>query len=130
MTNFEIVRSFYGRLAKGDVSGVLSLFASEIAWTEAEGFPYYSGTWTRPQEIAGKLLVPVSRDWASFSVVAERFVIDGHRVISFGAYKATHKTTGKTVAAPFVHVWGIDDNKIKSFDMYSSTLLIHRATQA
>ena len=129
MTNIDIVRSFYDRLAKGDVPGVLSLFAPEISWTEAEGFPYYSGTWTRPQEIVDKLLMPVSRDWASFSVVAERFLADGDRVISFGAYKATHKATGKSVVAPLVHVWGVQGGKIESFEMHTDTLLIHRAMQ-
>jgi len=36
-----IVREFYDALARGDVPAVLSLLDENIAWTEAESFPYY-----------------------------------------------------------------------------------------
>ena len=130
MTNLDAVQHFYNRIAQGDVPGVLSLFAPRIAWTEAKGFPYYSGTWTSPQEIVDKLLIPVQRDWASFAVIPERLLSDEDRVISFGTYKMTHRTTGKSAVAPFVHVWGLKDGKIASFNMYTDTLVVHRAMQA
>ena len=39
-----VVQGFYDALAQGDVR-----------WTEAEHFPYYSGTWIGPQAVLDKL---------------------------------------------------------------------------
>jgi hypothetical protein len=44
-TPVDTVRRFYDALGRGDVSAVLSLLDAQVAWTEAERFPYYGGTW-------------------------------------------------------------------------------------
>jgi ketosteroid isomerase-like protein len=82
----EIVRSFYAAIGRGDVQTVLNLLHPELEWTEAEGFPYYSGTWRRPQDVLEKLLVPLSRDWDNFSASADDFIVEGDRVVSLGFY--------------------------------------------
>jgi ketosteroid isomerase-like protein len=41
----ELVRAFYAAVARADVPGVVALLHPNLYWTEAEGFPYYSGTW-------------------------------------------------------------------------------------
>ena len=46
MTNStDTVRSFYDALGRGDVATVVALLDPQVQWTEAESFPYYSGTW-------------------------------------------------------------------------------------
>jgi len=47
----DTVRRFYDALDRGDVPAVLSLLDAHVEWTEAERFPYYSGTWHGPQAI-------------------------------------------------------------------------------
>ena len=121
------VRAFYAAVAAGDVTGILALLHPHLAWTEAEGFPYYSGTWTAPQQVVDRLLVPLMRDWNDFSAVADDFIVDGDRVVSLGAYGGTSKATGRAMRAPFAHVWQIADGKLQRFDMYTDTLLIDRA---
>jgi hypothetical protein len=64
----------------------VGLLHPDLHWTEAEGFPYYSGTWRHPQDVIDKLLVPLMRDWDDFSVVVDDFIIAGERVVSLGAY--------------------------------------------
>lgn len=126
-TNVELVRSFYEALAAGDVPGLLGLLHPELEWTEAEGFPYYSGTWTQPQDVLEKLIVPLMADWDGFSAAADDFIAQGDRVVSLGAYAGTSKATGKAMRAPFAHVWHVADRKLKRFDMYTDTLLVDRA---
>jgi ketosteroid isomerase-like protein len=126
-TPTDLVRAFYVSLARGDVPGLLSLLHPDLEWTEAEGFPYYSGTWRRPQDVLEKLLKPLMRDWDDFSAVADDFVTEGDRVVSLGAYVGVNKATGKAMRAPFAHVWRIADGRLKRFDMYTDTLLIARA---
>lgn len=129
-TPIDLVRAFYAAVGAGDVPGVVGLLHPDLEWTEAEGFPYYSGTWTKPQDVVEKLLVPLMRDWDDFSAVAGDFVVEGDRVVSLGAYAGTSKVTGKAMRAPFAHVWRIADGKLKRFDMYTDTLLIDRALHA
>jgi ketosteroid isomerase-like protein len=125
----NIVRAFYNAIAAGDVPGVLSVLHPNLEWTEAEGFPYYSGTWHSPDEVVQKLLAPLMRDWDDFSAVAEDFLVDGERVVSLGAYAGICKATGKAMRAPFAHVWRIVDGKLQQFNMYTDTLLIAQAMQ-
>jgi ketosteroid isomerase-like protein len=123
----EIVRAFYAAVSRADVPGVVGSLHHDLRWTEAEGFPYYSGTWRHPQDVVDKLLVPLMRDWDSFSAVAEDFIVEGERVVCLGAYSGVNKATGKAMRAPFAHVWRIADGKLARFDMYTDTLLVRRA---
>src|SRR6516162_2581391 len=54
----EIVKSFYAALGRGDVSSLLATLHDDLEWTEAERFPYYSGTWHSPQEVCDRLSCP------------------------------------------------------------------------
>jgi ketosteroid isomerase-like protein len=125
----QVVRAFYDAVSRADAATVVSLLHSDLHWTEAEGFPYYSGTWRQPQEVLDKLLVPLMRDWDNFSAVADDFIVEGDRVVSLGAYSGVNKATGRAMRAPFAHVWRVVDGKLARFDMYTDTLLIDRAMQ-
>ena len=123
----DTVRAFYVALGRGDVPALLDLLHPDLEWTEAEGFPYYSGTWRQPRDVLDKLIVPLMRDWSEFSAVARDYISEGDRVVSLGAYGGVNKATGKTLNAPFAHIWRIADGKLKRFDMYTDTLLVARA---
>jgi ketosteroid isomerase-like protein len=125
----EIVRSFYANLAGGDIPAVLGVLHPDLQWTEAEGFPYYSGTWRHPQEVVDNLLKPLARDWDDFSALASDFIVDGDRVVSLGIYSGINKATKKALRAPFAHAWRIADGKLARFDMYTDTLLVRRAME-
>ena len=125
----QIVRAFYDAVSRADAVEVVGLLHADLHWTEAEGFPYYSGTWRQPQDVLDKLLVPLVHDWDNFSAVADDFIVEGDRVVSLGAYSGVNKATGKAMRAPFAHVWRVADDKLARFDMYTDTLLIDRAMQ-
>lgn len=123
----ELVWSFYAAVSRADAPTIMGLLHPDLHWTEAEGFPYYSGTWRHPRDVLDKLLMPLLRDWDNFSAVADDFIVEGDRVVSLGAYSGVNKATGRTMRAAFAHVWRIADGKIARFDMYTDTLLIYRA---
>lgn len=126
----DLVRSFYAALGRGDVPGLLGLLHPDLEWTEAEGFPYYSGTWRTPADVLEKLIKPLMRDWDNFSAAAGDFIAEGDRVVSLGVYSGTSKATGKAMRAPFAHVWRVAEGKLKRFDMYADTLLVDRALRS
>ena len=124
------VRAFYEALGRGDAPALQALFANTIAWTEAERFPYFGGTWTSFGEVIGNLLVPLSREWDGFSATSRHLIAEGDEVAAFGAYGGVHKATGKRLSAPFVHHWTVADGKITSFTQYTDTAKVIEATEA
>ena len=123
----DTVRAFYDKLGHGDVAGVLALLRNDLEWTEAERFPYYSGTWHSAKEVMDKLLVPLSRDWDGFSAKPHEFIAEGERVVSLGVYSGTSKATGKSMTSPFAHVWTVRDGKLAKFNMYTDTAKVLEA---
>jgi ketosteroid isomerase-like protein len=68
----EVVQGFYAALGDGNVPGVLGLLDDQVRWTEAERFPYYSGTWVGPRAVLENLLKRLAQDWDLFSATASR----------------------------------------------------------
>ncbi len=122
-----LVKSFYDKLAEGDVPGVLALLDPQVQWTEAERFPYYTGTWLGPQAVLDNLLKRLATDWTGFAANAHDFMIEGSRIVSFGAYSGTYMKTGKFMRADFAHVWTVEGGKLKRFRMYTDTAKILEA---
>jgi uncharacterized protein len=123
----RVVNRFYDALAAGDVPGVLGLLDAQVQWTEAERFPYYSGTWVGPQAVLDNLLKRLVSDWSGFSATADDFMVEGDRVVSFGRYSGTYRVTGKSMTAPFAHLWTVRDGKLASFLMYTDTAKVLEA---
>lgn len=85
-TALAIVQRFYAALARGDVAGVIALLAPDIEWTEAEGFPYYSGTWRSPQAVLDNLFARIGQDWDAFSAITHSYLTENDQVVAFGDY--------------------------------------------
>ena len=108
----------------------VALLSPNLEWTEAEGFPYYSGTWRSPQSVVDKLFVPLATDWADFSVMPHEFIAADERVVSLGTYEGTFRSTGRRMSVPFAHRWVVRDGKIVRFNMYTDTAKVLEAMGA
>jgi ketosteroid isomerase-like protein len=129
-TSVDTVLRFYDALERGDVPAVLALMDRQIEWTEAERFPYYSGTWRGPGAVLSNLLAPLSRDWEGFSARADDFITDGERVVSLGTYTGTYRKTGRSFSASFAHIWTVRGDKLTRFQMYTDTAKVLEALKA
>ena len=127
MSPTETVRTFYAALCRGDASAALTLLSDKLEWTEADGFPYFSGTWRTPQEVLENLFVPLLKDWETFVADPDSFVSEASEVVAFGVYRGVNRATGRTLAAPFAHRWRVSDGRIDSFVQYTDTILVRRA---
>ena len=126
----SVVQEFYDVLRVGDVTRAVALLSPDLEWTEAEGFPYYSGTWRGPQAVVDKSLIPLANDWVVFSVTPHEFIAADERVVSFGTYAGTFRTTGRSMSAPFAHRWVVRGGKIVRFNMYTDTVKVLEAMGA
>ncbi len=123
----DTVKRFYEALGRGDVAMILDLLDPQVQWTEAESFPYYSGTWSGPDAIVNNLLIPLARDWEGFSATAHEFIASENRVVSLGIYMGKFKRTGRAIKVAFAHVWTVRNGKLARFDMYTDTAKVLEA---
>ena len=128
-TPVQLVQSFYEALGSGDIPTILNVLDPNLDWTEAERFPYYGGTWRSPQAVIDNLLVPINRDWNSFSAQAHDFVVQDNRVVAFGTYRGTYKQTGRSMSSPFAHVWLARDGRLSRFAQYTDTAKVLEAVK-
>lgn len=126
-TPVQLVQKFYSALSVGDIPTILTVLDSNLEWTEAERFPYYGGTWDRPQAVIDHLLVPLSRDWDNFSVNVDDFIAQDNRVVAFGTYSGTYKPTGHSMSSPFAHVWNARDGRLSYFRQFTDTAKVLEA---
>lgn len=129
MSNLDCVKSVYQAFAKGDIPTVLGLLSRDIAWTEAEGFPY-AETYHGPNSVLTDVFMRLGAEWDGFAAVPDEFIDGGDTIVALGKYSGTYKATGKSFQANFAHVWKVQDGKATRFIQHVDTLLVHRALQA
>lgn len=72
----------------------------------------------------------LGRDWKNFGFKLERLIDGGDSVVGAGDYTATHGTAGRPMHASGVHVWQVEGGKVRRFEQFCDTLLVHRATSS
>ncbi len=123
--NTTAIIDLYAAFAGGDVPAVLSAFAADISWTEAEGFPY-GGTYIGPEAIVENVFMKLGSEWDGFAAVPVEYVSEGDTVAAIGNYSGTYKATGKSFKVPFVHVWKFKDGKISYFHQHTDTAVVSK----
>jgi ketosteroid isomerase-like protein len=117
-----IVRGAYDAFGRGDIPAVLGLMDPDVEWVEsdAEAIPT-RGTHTGPENVARNVFATVPDSWAEFAIVPEDFFADGKTVIVRGRVRAVAKDSGRSMDAPFVHVFTIADGKIRRLTNHHDT---------
>ena len=127
MSNLESVQGLYAAFAKGDVPTVLGFLDTNIAWTEAEGFPY-GGTYNGPNAVLEGVFMRLGSEWDGFAAVPDEFIDAGdHRCA--GSVQRRLQSYRKSFKANFAHVWKIREGKAISFVQYVDTFLVQQALQ-
>jgi len=126
LTNLNAIKALYEAFATGDIPTVLGTLSPDIAWTEAEGFPY-GGTYHGPNAVLTGVFMRLGSEWDGFAAVPDEFIDGGDTVVALGKYSGKYKATGKSMQANFAHVWKIHNGKAAQFIQYVDTLLVDRA---
>ena len=120
--NVNIMRQGYDAFNRGDIDAVMDLLDPEIEWQEPDvGISPVRGTHHGPQAVANDVFGSVPEHWDEFQAVAEEFLDAGDRVVVLGHFRVRGKATGKTVDAPFAHVWTLRDGKAVYHHNYVDT---------
>lgn len=120
MTNKAIIQSLYQSFATGDIEAVTSVFADDIEWTEAGGFPL-AGTYIGPQSVVENVFMRLGEFSENWGVVIDRYIADGDTVVADGKYTWNNKETGEPCQVRMAHVWTLVDGKATSFLQHVDT---------
>jgi ketosteroid isomerase-like protein len=123
MTNSERIKGLYDAFAAGDVELVLSNFAEDIRWSEAENFIYdYGAPLVGADAIVEGVFAKLGSEWEYWNLEDKEFFDIGEdRVLVTGRYKAKNKASGKELDAQFAHVWQMRDTLAIIFQQYTDT---------
>jgi hypothetical protein len=127
-TNLEIVKGIYEAFVRGDIPAVLAVFAPDIEYTEAKGFPT-GGIYHGPEAIVESVFKRLGKEWRGFKAIPEEFLATSDAVVVLGTYSGTYKATGKSFQAPFAHIWWLRGGKAIQFRQYTDTLLVNEAVK-
>ena len=123
MANSERIKGLYDAFAAGDVDLVLSNFAEDIQWSEAENFIYdYGEPLVGADAVVEGVFAKLGSEWEYWNLENKQFYDVGEdRVLVTGRYKAKNIASAKELDAQFAHVWQLRDTLALSFQQYTDT---------
>jgi ketosteroid isomerase-like protein len=125
-TNLELIRGTYEGSSEDNGRNLLAVLSPDVEWTEAEGFPY-AGTYVGPEALIDGVFRRLGSEWTGYRADVHTYLADGERVAAFGVYSGTYNATGKSMTAPFAHLYQIKDGKVIRMTQYVDTVLVARA---
>jgi ketosteroid isomerase-like protein len=127
MTNLEIVKSTYeGETSEENGRNLAKYVAKNITWTEAKGFPY-AGTYIGLEEVTKNVFYRLGSEWIDYKFTPEDYVAADDKVVAYGTYTGTNKTTGKYFEARAAHVWKLKDGKITNFEQFVDSQIVNNS---
>ena len=124
--NVQIVKDAYAAFGRGDIQGLLALFAEDIEWIiPGEGWPL-AGTYRGHAGVAG-LFQKVSEMLEISFLETREFVAQGDRVLVVGFSGGRVKGTNRTYEHHEVIAFTVRNGKVTNVREYIDTLALARA---
>ncbi|HVA80688.1 MAG TPA: nuclear transport factor 2 family protein [Candidatus Binataceae bacterium] len=121
--NKEMVRKMFAELAKGDAQGFMAAMADDVRFTLI-GSTKYSGVFRGKQELAEKLLGPLSAELKEGLIITpENLIADGDFVAMQARGRSLAKN-GKRYDNTYCQIFKISDGKIREVTEYLDTELV------
>lgn len=127
--NLALIERLYQTYRAAEYDSFTELCDPDVEWIQSEGFPY-GGHHHGAQAVVDGVFETLPRHWDGFGFEVEEMRDTGSGVLVIGAYKGTHRETGKSFRADTVHVFDIVAGRVSRFRQYTDTALIAAATQA
>ncbi|HEY2107605.1 MAG TPA: nuclear transport factor 2 family protein [Candidatus Binataceae bacterium] len=124
--NIQIVQNGFAAFGRGDVQGLLALFAEDSKWiSPGEGLPL-AGT-HRGHAALADFFQKVSEAMEFSSFEAREFVADGDRVLVVGFDSGRVKGTNRTFEKPWIKAFTVRNGKVTNVREYTDTLELAQA---
>jgi uncharacterized protein len=121
--NVQIVKDGFAAYARGDMQGLLALFAEDIEWiVPGEGLPF-AGTYRGLAEVEG-FFQKISEMLEVSLFEPREFVAQGDRILVVGFERETVKATNRTFEEHWVFVFTFRNGKVTNVREYFDTLAL------
>jgi uncharacterized protein len=126
--NVDLIKRFYTAFGKGDIDAIINSLADQLIWQfEAPSVIPYAGQYKTPDQVKEGFFGSLVSTQKDYALKTDEFVAQDDKVIMVGSYGATVNATGKRFDAALVHVWTIQDGKVKRFVNFTDTAKVAEA---
>ena len=126
--NTDVMRKAYEAFNSGDMEGVVSTWADDIRWEGATDERLPGGGKYDGKEEAQQALSRIPENYESLSSPADEFLEDGDTVVVLGHAEGKAKGGGD-FKVPFVHIWRMENGKVKRAQLLFDTAVIVEALE-
>ena len=118
----SVVRGMYEAFERGDIPALLAAMHPDVEWVEsaAASFPH-RGTHVGHAAVTEHVFGNVAEYWREFAIVPQDFFRDGDTVIVRGVVRAVARATGRSMSAPYVHVFTLAGGKLRRYTDHQDT---------
>jgi uncharacterized protein len=133
MTPLALVQKGYEFFGKGDIAGVISLYADNSTFTPEMGLegkaPLVTPKGTFKKAELGGFFAALAQELEFTQWDNRQFVADGNTVCVLGYYAGKNKRTGKPFKSEFCHVLTVSGDKVTSFKEFTDTAAVLEASR-
>jgi uncharacterized protein len=126
--NIDLVKKLYGAFGKGDIDTIIDHLAGHLVWRfDAPSVIPYAGEHDTPDKVREGFFGTLASTQKDYALRTDEFIAQDDKVIMVGGYGATVTATGKRFDLPLVHVWTIQNGKVKRFVNFTDTAKVAEA---
>jgi uncharacterized protein len=126
--NIDLVKKLYGAFSKKDIDTIIDHLAGQLDWRfDAPSLIPYAGEHDTPDKVREGFFGPLASTQRDYALRTDEFIAQDDKVIMVGGYGATVTATGKSFDLPLVHVWTIQNGKVKRFVNFTDTAKVAEA---
>lgn len=124
--NKELVRGFFGDIAKGNIEGALGRMAEDVRFTLI-GTTKLSGVFTSRKEFVDRVMAPLGAQLeGALTITVDNMIAEGDNVVVQSHGKSMTRK-GIPYNNTYCQIFRIDGGKIKEMTEYLDTELVTRA---
>ena len=126
--NIDLVKRLYEAFGKGDIDTIIGSLANQLVWRfDAPLVIPYAGEYKTPDQVKEGFFGSLASTQNDYALKTDEFIAQDDKLIMVGSYGATVNDTGKRFDLPLVHVWTIQDGKVKCFVNFTDTAKVAEA---
>jgi uncharacterized protein len=122
MSHVNTIKDAYAAFGRNDPSVLFAALDPAVEWNEPEGTPLadrnpYRSAQAIGEGVFGRVMAAID----NFTAVPTTFIDGGDDVVVLGRFGGTMKDGGRTLDAPFCHIWRFSGAKVVTFQGYTDT---------
>ena len=131
-SNIDIIRQWYKSYSCGEIAEAKPLFADNLRWQIAAGFPCGDESpFEGKERIFGyyfpRLGNTLERYFEDWQLLSDELLECGNKIVSIGRYVGRSKGSSESFTAPFVHIWELHNGQIARLTQYTDTWIVRQA---